>query len=41
MLNKPTAFFCSAFNSVAFINTKIDIVSETQFIVKIPKGEVL
>lgn len=41
MLDQPTAFFCLVFNSVAFTNTKIEVVSETQFIVKIPKREVL
>lgn len=40
MLDQPTAFCCLGFDSVAFTNTKIKIVSETQFIVKIPKGEV-
>lgn len=38
MLDQPTAFFL-VFNSVVF-NTKIEIVSETQFMVKIPKRDV-
>jgi len=29
---------CFVFNSVGYINTEIEIVSETQFIVKIPQG---
>lgn len=33
--------FCFVFNSVAFINTKVGIVSESQFIVKLPRGEVV